>query len=158
MFDFVILHGPLLGDDLLQQQSQLGDVPLPASQLIKRPADDIADIEPERRTEGAARGDQSQASVENQQRVAYGVDNSLSDRSGSIGLNEASRLPEFIPDTSQVRSYARISGRSDSLSMSFDADCLGNNIHYDPTSDSLIIKNLPPALKARLLKHLQNNN
>jgi len=61
---------------------------------------------------------------------------------------------EFIPDTSQVRSYARISGRNDSLSMSFDADCLGNNIHYDVASDSLIIKNLPPALKARLLKHL----
>jgi nucleoid-associated protein len=64
---------------------------------------------------------------------------------------------EFIPDTSQVRSYARISGRSDSLSMSFDADLLGNNIHYDAASDSLIIKNLPPALKARLLKHLQGN-
>ncbi len=61
---------------------------------------------------------------------------------------------EFIPDTSQVRSYARISGRNDSLSMSFDADCLGQNIHYDAASDSLIIKNLPPALKARLLKHL----
>jgi len=64
---------------------------------------------------------------------------------------------EFIPDTSQVRSYARISGRNDSLSMSFDAECLGNNIHYDAASDSLIIKNLPPALKARLLKHLQGN-
>lgn len=64
---------------------------------------------------------------------------------------------EFIPDTSQVRSYARISGRNDSLSMSFDAECLGNNILYDPASDSLIIKNLPPALKARLLKHLQGN-
>ncbi|GGY74007.1 hypothetical protein GCM10011613_19170 [Cellvibrio zantedeschiae] len=63
---------------------------------------------------------------------------------------------EFIPDTSQVRSYARISGRNDSLSMSFDADCLGNNIHYDAASDSLIIKNLPPALKARLLKHLSS--
>ncbi|MET0356104.1 MAG: nucleoid-associated protein, partial [Cellvibrio sp.] len=49
---------------------------------------------------------------------------------------------EFIPDTSQVRSYARISGRNDSLSMSFDAECLGNNIHYDAASDSLIIKNL----------------
>jgi len=61
---------------------------------------------------------------------------------------------EFIPDTGQVRSYARISGRNDSISMSFDADCLGNNIHYDAVSDSLIIKNLPPALKARLLKHL----
>ena len=64
---------------------------------------------------------------------------------------------EFIPDTGQVRSYARISGRNDSLSMSFDADLLGNNIHYDAASDSLIIKNLPPALKARLLKHLQGN-
>ncbi|HOY23652.1 MAG TPA: nucleoid-associated protein [Cellvibrio sp.] len=50
-----------------------------------------------------------------------------------------------------------MSGRNDSLSMSFDAECLGNNIHYDVASDSLIIKNLPPALKARLLKHLQEH-
>ena len=72
-----------------------------------------------------------------------------------LASSQDSIKDEFIPDTAQVRSYARISGRNDSLSMSFDAECLGNNILYDANNDSLIIKNLPPALKARLLKHLQ---
>ncbi|MES2674489.1 MAG: nucleoid-associated protein [Pseudomonadota bacterium] len=62
---------------------------------------------------------------------------------------------EFIPDSSQLRNYIRISGRNDSLSMSFESACLGNEIVYDPASDSLTIKNIPPALKARLLKHLK---
>jgi nucleoid-associated protein len=96
--------------------------------------------------------------------VIHDLSNSLSEELKTYEPDHFSRYvattqdqikAEFIPDTAQVRSYARISGRSDSLSMSFDADLLGNNIHYDPASDSLIIKNLPPALKARLLKHLQ---
>jgi hypothetical protein len=62
---------------LLARISQLGNVPLPASQLI------------------------------NQQRFSYGVDNSLRDRSGGIGLHEVSRLPEFIADTSQGRPSLR---------------------------------------------------
>lgn len=64
---------------------------------------------------------------------------------------------EFIPDSNQLRSYVRISGRNDALSMSFASDCLGKEIIYDPTEDVLTIKNIPPALKARLLKHLQSN-
>lgn len=62
---------------------------------------------------------------------------------------------EFIPDTSQLRSYVRISGRTDNMSMSFASACLGTDIVYDPQSDSLIIQNIPPALKARLIKHLK---
>jgi nucleoid-associated protein len=97
--------------------------------------------------------------------VIHDLSNSLSEELKTYEPDHFSRYvvttqdqikSEFIPDTAQVRSYARISGRSDSLSMSFDADLLGQNIHYDPANDSLIIKNLPPALKARLLKHLQN--
>lgn len=63
---------------------------------------------------------------------------------------------EFIADSSQLRSYVRISGRNDALSMSFSAECLGGDIVYDANSDQLTIKNIPPALKARLLKHLQS--
>jgi nucleoid-associated protein len=64
---------------------------------------------------------------------------------------------EFIPDSNQLRSYVRISGRNDSLSMSFASDCLGKEVLYDPANDVLTIKNIPPALKARLLKHLQSS-
>lgn len=64
---------------------------------------------------------------------------------------------EFIPHAGQVRSYVRISGRNDSLSMSFASDCLGREIEYDPDQDTLTIRNLPPALKARLIKHLKES-
>jgi nucleoid-associated protein len=65
--------------------------------------------------------------------------------------------PEFIPHAGQIRSYVRISGRNDSLSMSFASDCLGREIEYDPEQDTLTIRNLPPALKARLIKHLKES-
>ena len=66
--------------------------------------------------------------------------------------------PEFIPHAGQIRSYVRISGRNDSLSMSFASDCLGREIEYDPEQDTLTIRNLPPALKARLIKHLKESH
>jgi len=63
--------------------------------------------------------------------------------------------PEFIPHAGQVRSFVRISGRNESLSMSFASECLGKEIEYDAERDVLTIKNLPQALKARLIKHLK---
>lgn len=67
--------------------------------------------------------------------------------------------PQFkqplIPDKSQLKNYIRISGRNDQLSMSFSSSCLGESIIYDSESDSLTIKSLPPALKSRLMKHMQ---
>lgn len=64
---------------------------------------------------------------------------------------------EFIPDSGQIRNYVRISGRNDSLSMSFASECLGKEIVYDAEQDVLMIKNIPPALKAKLLKHMKND-
>jgi nucleoid-associated protein len=75
-----------------------------------------------------------------------------------VESKKAELKSEFIPDASQLRNYIRISGRNDSLSMSFASECLGNDIVYDKNSDSLTIKNIPPALKARLLKHLKNDH
>ncbi len=66
--------------------------------------------------------------------------------------------PEFIPHAGQIRSYVRISGRNDSLSMSFASECLGREIEYDATNDVLTIKNLPSSLKARLIKHLKETH
>ncbi len=66
--------------------------------------------------------------------------------------------PEFIPHAGQIRSYVRISGRNDNLSMSFASDCLGREINYDAEQDVLTIRNLPPALKARLIKHLKESH
>lgn len=62
---------------------------------------------------------------------------------------------ELIPDTSQLRQFVRLSGRNNQMSMSFASSCLGDTIVYDPQSDSLTIKDIPPKLKARLAKLLQ---
>lgn len=64
---------------------------------------------------------------------------------------------EFIPHAGQVRSYVRLSGRTDSLSMSFASDCLGRDIEYDPERDLLMIKSIPTALKKQLLAHLKQH-
>jgi len=65
---------------------------------------------------------------------------------------------EFIPHAGQVRSYVRISGRNDSLSMSFASECLGREIEYDAERDLLMIKNLPSSLKKQLITHLKQQN
>lgn len=67
---------------------------------------------------------------------------------------DIAKTQELIPDRAKLRQFLRISGRSDQLSMSFNADCLGETIVYDPSSDSLTIKAIPNALKMRLLEHI----
>lgn len=62
---------------------------------------------------------------------------------------------EFIPHAGQVRSYVRLSGRNDSLSMSFASECLGKEVEYDPEQDILMIKNIPSSLKKQLIAHLK---
>lgn len=62
---------------------------------------------------------------------------------------------EWIPDKTQLKNYVRISGRDEQLSMSFASACLGNTIVYDTEDDSLIIKNIPASLKAKLMEHLK---
>ena len=42
--------------------------------------------------------------------------------------------------------------------MSFDAKLLGDRVHYDPSTDTLTIKGVPPNLKDQLLKALINSN
>ena len=61
---------------------------------------------------------------------------------------------EIIPDKTQLRNFVRISGRNEQMSMSFASSCLGEAVVYDPATDSLIIKNIPSALKNRLFKHV----
>ena len=62
---------------------------------------------------------------------------------------------DLIPDRGQIRQFVRISGRNDLLSLSFDADCVGESILYDKEKDSITITNIPAPLKLRLLKYLQ---
>lgn len=74
---------------------------------------------------------------------------------GYIEQQKPGLKPEFIPHTGQIRSYVRLSGRNDSLSMSFASECLGKDVEYDSERDLLMIKNIPPSLKKQLLAHLK---
>ncbi|UTA46376.1 nucleoid-associated protein [Simiduia sp. 21SJ11W-1] len=61
---------------------------------------------------------------------------------------------QFYADRKQMRQFVRISGRTDQLSLSFSSECLGQTVVYDPGSDTLVLKEIPPALKARLIKYV----
>ncbi len=74
----------------------------------------------------------------------------------AFAVNHESKPPaDMVPHAGQLRQYVRISGRNEQMSMSFSSGCLGDAVVYDAQSDSLTIKNIPPALKARLLKHMK---
>ena len=65
---------------------------------------------------------------------------------------------ELIADKNKLKNFMRISGRNEQISMSFSSNCLGDSIVYDPSSDSLTVKNIPSSLKARLIKLIQNES
>jgi nucleoid-associated protein len=79
----------------------------------------------------------------------------LPEFSSFVEQQQPTAKPELIPDISQLRQFVRLSGRNNQMSMSFASSCLGDTIVYDPESDSLTIKDIPPKLKARLAKLLQ---
>ena len=81
----------------------------------------------------------------------------LPDFAAFVSETKPAAKPELIPDKTQLRQYVRLSGRDNRLSMSFSSSCLGDTITYDPSSESLTIKNIPPSLKSRLAKYLQNS-
>lgn len=65
---------------------------------------------------------------------------------------------ELIADKNKLKNFMRISGRNEQMSMSFSSSCLGDSIVYDPSSDSLTVKNIPSSLKSRLMKLIQNES
>ena len=60
--------------------------------------------------------------------------------------------PEFQPDGAAVRKLARFSGQGGGVSVAFDRKLLGDKVHYDPVTDTLVIKGIPPNLKDQLTK------
>lgn len=62
---------------------------------------------------------------------------------------------ELIPHRARLKQFIRLSGRDEHVSMSFDAQCLGENIHYNHENETLTLTNIPKALKSRILEHLR---
>ena len=70
----------------------------------------------------------------------------------------AEQLPpkkELIPHCGRLKQYIRLSGRDPEMSISFNADCIGNSIEYDHENDVLTLKKVPKALRSKLLEHLR---
>ena len=65
-------------------------------------------------------------------------------------------LEETIPPVrSALKTLTKFSGSGKGVTLSFDADLLNNRIEWDPLTDTLTIKGIPPNLKDQLQKTLK---
>ena len=68
-------------------------------------------------------------------------------------------LEETIPPVrSALKTLAKFSGSGKGVTLSFDADLLNNRVEWDPLTDTLTIKGIPPNLKDQLQKALKCDN
>ena len=68
-------------------------------------------------------------------------------------------LEETIPPVrSTLKTLTKFSGSGKGVTLSFDADLLNNRIEWDPLTDTLTIKGIPPNLKDQLQKALKCDN
>ena len=68
-------------------------------------------------------------------------------------------LEETIPPVrSGLKTLTKFSGSGKGVTLSFDADLLNNRIEWDPLTDTLTIKGIPPNLKDQLQKALKCDN
>lgn len=68
-------------------------------------------------------------------------------------------LEETIPPIrSALKTLTKFSGSGKGVTLSFDADLLNNRIEWDPLTDTLTIKGIPPNLKDQLQKALKCDN
>lgn len=73
--------------------------------------------------------------------------------------NQDYGLEESIPPVrSTLKTLTKFSGSGKGITLSFDADLLNTRIHWDPMTDELTIKGLPPNLKDQLQKALKSKN
>lgn len=59
----------------------------------------------------------------------------------------------FPVDRSTIRKLAKYVGAGGGLSINFDSMLLGERVFYDPETDTLTIKGIPPNLKDQLTRH-----
>lgn len=73
--------------------------------------------------------------------------------------NQDYGLEESIPLVrSTLKTLTKFSGSGKGITLSFDADLLNTRVHWDPMTDELTIKGLPPNLKDQLQKALKSKN
>ncbi len=57
---------------------------------------------------------------------------------------------EIQPDPAALRQLAKFSGQGGGVSLSFERKLLGDRVFYDPATDTLTIRGIPPNLKDQL--------
>ena len=68
-------------------------------------------------------------------------------------------MEENIPPLrATLKSLTKFSGAGKGVTLSFDADLLNQRIYWDPITDTLTIKGIPPNLKDQLQKALKTDN
>ena len=63
----------------------------------------------------------------------------------------------FPVDRSALRQLKKFSGSGGGLTISFNSDLLGERIKWDPQTDSLVIKGVPPNLRDQLQRNSGSN-
>ena len=69
---------------------------------------------------------------------------------------EAPLEENIQPDPAALRQLAKFTGQGGGISLSFERKLLGDKIIYDPVSDTLTIKGIPPNLKDQLTRQSKN--
>ncbi|MDG1121476.1 MAG: nucleoid-associated protein YejK [Glaciecola sp.] len=100
------------------------------------------------------------------QKIASGEDINVSELAAKLPKNEEQQSdfrvfnahleqplePQFQPDRAALKPLAKFSGQGGGVTLSFDRNLLGDKVHYDPVTDTLVIKGIPPNLKDQLSK------
>lgn len=87
LLNFVRIHHAMLWRDVLQQQPKLRDVPLAVAKRINGAALDVLPLHHERHIESAVCRDDTQVLIEDQERLADGIDDRLSKRVRTIRVD-----------------------------------------------------------------------
>ena len=77
LLDLIRLHHRVLGHDLFQKQTERGDVPLAVPERVEPPSLGVLSIDLEGQIKRAARRDDAQVLVEDEQGLADGVHDGL---------------------------------------------------------------------------------
>ncbi|MGK0249937.1 MAG: nucleoid-associated protein [Oleispira sp.] len=78
-------------------------------------------------------------------------ESTMNESSSALAHGESMIKTDLIPDRKSLKNYLRYSGKNKEVTLSFAATALGSDISFDPSENSLTIKNLP----SRLLKQLK---
>ena len=104
-----------------------------------------------------------------QAQLQAGEEIELKNLANELPATDENNFMEFVKNTeydledtvpvarSALRQLKKFSGSGGGLTLSFDSDLLGERIKWDPQTDSLVIKGVPPNLRDQLQRNSGSN-